>query len=308
MKTDKKARPLDRPVDNTVLAAAQTAALITDSVAQVPEELARQLGITVVPLSVQIEGVPYRDGVDLNLSELYRRMREEKILPTTIAPTPVEFEQAMRGCLSSGAQAVLCITISSRLSSSYTSACLAANLLRENHPERTIEVFDSLTAAAAEGSIVLAAARRAALGDSLQAVLEAARAARGRTGLVASFETLEYLRRGGRIGKAAYMLGSLIDIKPVVTLDAEGTVAPLASARTTRRALQVMVNYVARRTKGCRRLSLTILAADAPEQAASLRELVLQRLHPAEIQDSVFTPVMGVHTGPGLIGLAYACE
>lgn len=290
------------------LTQAQRVALVTDSVAQVPAKEAGELGISVVPLTVQIEGVPYHDGVDLDLDGLYQRMREEKILPTTIAPSPGEFEQVIEERLRSGAGSVLCITISSRLSSSYNNACLAANLIRENNPESRIEVLDSLNAAAAEGFIVLTAARSAAQGEPIEAVLESARQAGKRTGLVASFETLEYLARGGRIGKAAYMLGSLINIKPIVTLDADGTVAPLGRAPSTERALQTMVNYVAKQVKESRKLSLTILEAEAPEQAARLRELAEQKLHPAEINNSVFTPVMGVHTGPGLIGLVYAYE
>jgi DegV family protein with EDD domain len=296
------------PGGATILKQVQTVALVTDSVAQVPVEVSRELGISVVPLSVQIEGKPYHDGVDLDLAELYNRMRDEKIMPTTIAPSPGEFKEAMADCLRSGTKAVVCITISSRLSSSYNNACLAADMLREDDPACTIEVLDSLNAAAAEGYIVITAARLAARGEPIEAVIDAARAACGRTGLVASFETLEYLARGGRIGKAAYMMGSLINIKPVVTIDAEGTVSPLGKARSTKQAMQFMVDYVAKQVKGRRNLYLTILEADAPEQAARLQELVRQQLQPLEIHNSVFTPVMGVHTGPGLIGLVYAYE
>ncbi len=286
----------------------QTVALITDSVAQVPAETARALGISILPLTVQIEGKPYRDGVDLDLTGLYDRMRKEKVVPTTIAPTPGEFEQVMRQRLRSGAKSVLCITLSSRLSTGYQNAHLAARLLREEDPGLTIEVLDSLSAAACEGVIAIAAARAAKRGEPMEAIQQAARQAGGRTGLVASFETLEYLARGGRIGKVAYMMGSLIRIKPIITLDRAGTIAPVGAARSTSRALQTMVEYVAKQVKGRRNLHLTILEAEAPEQAAQLHELASRQLRPEEIHDSVFTPVMGVHTGPGLIGLVYSYE
>jgi DegV family protein with EDD domain len=291
-----------------VLAQGQAVALVTDSVAQVPVEVAFELGISVVPMAVQIDGRPYQDGVDLDLTELYYRMRNEKIVPTTIAPTPKAFQEAMVARLRCGAKAVLCITLSSRLSSSYQNACLAAELVREDDQKCTIEVLDSLKAAASEGFIVTTAARAAARGEPMQTVLEAAREAGSRTNLIASFETLEYLARGGRIGKAAYLMASLIHINPIVTIDKEGTVSPVGMARSTKQALQVMVDYVAKQVTGCQKLTLTILEADASEQAARLRDLACQLLQPAEIHDSVFTPVMGVHTGPGLIGLAYSYE
>ena len=142
----------------------------------------------------------------------------------------------------------------------------------------------------------------------MEAILQAARGAGSRTGLAASFETLEYLARGGRIGKVAYMMGSLIKIKPIITLDKEGTVAPVGAARSTKRALQAMVDFVARRVKGRQKLQITILEAEAPEQAAVLHELASRQLQPEAIHDSVFTPVMGVHTGPGLIGMVYFYE
>jgi DegV family protein with EDD domain len=286
----------------------KTVALITDSVAQVPVETARELGIAIVPLTVQIEGKPYRDGVDLDLTQLYNRMRNEKVVPTTIAPSPGEFEEAMRQCLDHGAKSVLCISLSSRLSSSYQNACLAARLLKEEEPGREIEVLDSLSAAACEGFMAITAAQAAARGEPMEAILQAARQAGSRTGLVASFETLEYLARGGRIGKAAYMMGSLINIKPIITLDQKGTVAPAGAARSTKRALQAMVDFVGKRAKGHKKLQLTILEAEAPEQAAQLLELAEAQLQPEGIHKSVFTPVMGVHTGPGLIGLVYYYE
>ncbi len=285
-----------------------TVALITDSVAQVPAETARELGISIVPLTVQIAGKTYRDGVDLDLAELYDRMRTEKVVPTTIAPSPGEYEAAMRNCLQTVPRPVLCITLSSRLSTGYQNACLAARLLQEENPDRSIEVLDSRSAAACEGFIAITAARAAARGEPMQAILEAARQACTRTGLVASFETLEYLARGGRIGKVAYRMGSLINIKPIITLDRDGTVAPVGAVRSPGRALQAMVDFVAKKVKDRRNLHLTILEAEAPGQAARLHDLAGRQLPSAEIRDSVFTPVMGVHTGPGLIGMVYDYE
>ena len=126
-----------------------------------------------------------------------------------------------------------------------------------------------------------------------------------RTGIVVSLATLEYLARGGRIGKAAYLMGSLINVRPLITLDAEGVTAPVAKARGKNRALASMVDWVADNVRGHEALTLAVMEASAPAAAAQLRDLAVRRLHPAEIFHSDFTPVMGVHTGPGLVGLGY---
>jgi DegV family protein with EDD domain len=283
-------------------------AIITDSVAQVPTELARELNISIVPMGVQINGKIYLDNLELDLAELYRRMRTEKITPTTTAPSAGEFKEVMNASLGAGAEAVLCITLSSKLSSSFNNACLAADLIREEKPGSNIQILDSLKAAASQGYMVIGAARAAARHESIEEILQEVHRIRSRTSLVASLDTLEYLARGGRIGKVAYRMGSMINIKPVITLDEDGTISPIAKVRSTQHALQVMVDHVSKKVKGCSRLYLTILEADAPRQASIFYEMIREQLQPLEIQKSVFTPVMGVHTGPGLIGLVYYYE
>lgn len=295
-------------VKKTRIDHSQTVAIVTDSVAQVPADIARQLNITVIPLIVNIEGKSYRDGVDLVLSELYRRMRTEKIMPTTTAPTPGQYQQTFQSLLRAGAQAILHVSLSSKLSSCYDIACLAAEKVRAEYPDRAIEILDTRKAAICEGFIAYIAARAAAEGKPLAEVVKAARAANPRTNLVATLETLEYLARGGRVGKATYMLGSMINIKPILTIDQEGTVNPVSKVRTESHALQTMLDYVAQKVKGCRKLYLAVLEADAAKQAAKLNELVQQNLQPTEIFQTDFTPVMGVHTGPGLVGLGYYYE
>jgi len=280
-------------------------AVIGDSVAQVPAEVAQQLGITIIPLIVQIEGTPYQDGVDLAPSELYRRMRSENIMPTTTAPSVGKYYETFRDKLEAGAPAILCITLSSKLSMAYGTACQAAELIRGNFPDRQIEVFDTRQAAISQGFITIAAARAAAEGKSMPEVIQAAEDAKKHTGIAATVETLDYLARGGRIGKAAYMAGSLIKIKPILFVDEEGMVAPLSRVRGDNRALQAIVDHVAHQTNGYKTLYLAVMEADAQDQAQQLEELALQVLHPKEIFHSEFTPVMGVHTGPGLVGLGY---
>lgn len=283
-------------------------AVITDSVAQVPTEMAQKLGITVVPLTVQIDGRPYLDGIDLAPLELYRRMRRENIMPTTTAPSLGQYQQAFLSRLQDGAQAALCVALSSKLSMGYNTACEAAKMVQDEFPDRHVQVLDSRQATISQGFVAIAAARAAAEGKPLPEVRRAAEEAKRRVGFAATLETLEYLARGGRIGKAAFMVGSLVKIKPILSIDEEGLVAPVNRVRGENHALQAIVDHVARQTEGHQNLHLAIMEADAQEQAALLRELALQKLQPTEIFHSEFTPVMGVHTGPGVVGLGYYYE
>jgi fatty acid kinase fatty acid binding subunit len=283
-------------------------AVVTDSVAQVPPEAAERWGISVVPLVVTIGADRYLDGVDLAPAELYRRMRVEKVQPKTSAPSIGQYLEAFRACLRAGAQAVLHVSLSSKLSTAYNASLQAAEMAGADFPDRTIEVLDSRQGAISEGFIAMAAARAAAEDRPLDAVAGCARDAMSHTGIVVSLATLEYLARGGRIGKVAYLMGSLINVRPLITLDAEGVAAPVAKARGENRALANMVDWVAENVRGHAAPTLAVMEAGAPEAAAQLRDLAVQRLHPAEIFHSDFTPVMGVHTGPGLVGLGYYYE
>lgn len=202
----------------------------------------------------------------------------------------------------------MCITLSRNLSSGYNNACLAAEQVRDEYRDRVIEILDSKQATLAEGFIAIAAARAARDGKPVGEVLQAAQAAARRVGLAAALETLEYVARGGRIGKAAYLAGSLVKIRPVVRITEEGILSPLNNVRTEARAMQVMLDYVASQKESGGRLHLAILEADALEQAAKLKALALQKLKPYQVFDAELTPVMGVHAGPGVIGLNYYYE
>ncbi|HMN00001.1 MAG TPA: DegV family protein [Anaerolineales bacterium] len=283
-------------------------AVVTDSVAQVPVDLARQLGITVIPFTVQMDGRTYLDGIDIEPGELYHRMRQDHVSPTTAAPSLGEYQRAFSSCLHGGTQSAFCISLSSKLSSGYTTACYAANATQQEFSDRVIQVFDSRQATISQGFVAIAAARAAMQGKSLEEVRQAAEDAKQRVGFAAALETLEYLARGGRIGKAAFMAGSLLKIKPILSIDDEGVVAPLNRVRGECHALQCIVEYVAHKTADCSTLRLAIMEADNPDHAAQLEELALQTLRPVEILHSEFTPVMGVHAGPGVVGLGYYYE
>lgn len=281
--------------------------IVTDSVAQVPEKLANQLDISVIPFSVQINNQRFLDGVDLSPRQLYQRMRTEKIVPTTSAPSIGEYLAAFRSRLHAGSQAILHVALASKLSSAYNNACEAAKQACLEFPGSAIEVFDSRHVTISQGFIAIAAAKAAAEGKPLLEVLDVARKASDRCGFAATLSSLEYLARGGRIGKAAYLLGSVVDIKPILTVN-DGIVTPVKIVRSNKHALHSIVDFVVQKSDGCRRLSIAIMSADDAEGASALKELAMQKMQPDELIEVEFTPVMGVHAGPGLIGMAYYFE
>ena len=285
----------------------QTATVVTDSVAQVPDADAERLGIPVVPFVVQIENEKFLDGIDLTPRLLYQRMREEKIVPTTSAPSPADYLNVFRSHLNKGIKAIIHLCLSSKLSSAYNNACEAAKRACEEFPERSVEVIDTLLAGIPQGFIVMAAAERARKGEPFSEILQYVKKTIRQCGLAATPETLEYLARGGRIGKAAFLLGSMIQIKPILTLE-DGVVSPIRNVRTGKRALETIIDYVAKKLQGHKNFKIAILEAGDAERALVMMDLVIKKLNPVTIIHTEFTPVMGVHTGPGLVGLAYFYE
>lgn len=289
-------------------AASPKVAIVTDSVAQVPEDLARRLNVSVVPFPVILDNQVMRDGVDLAADELYRRMREERAMPSTSHPSVGEYVEAFRRPLAAGAMGVLHIGLAQSVSAAIVTATKAAEMVRAEFPDKAVEVFDSGIVTIAQGFIVMEAATLAAQGASMAEVKARAEHVRARVGFVASLDTLEYLARGGRIGRVSSMLGSLLRVKPIVTVNAKQGVIPLARARGNHASLTLMVEHALKVTGRHRVIRLGIMQAAAPERAAQLREMAEEALRPAEVYLTDLTPVMGAHAGPGVVGLAYQWE
>jgi DegV family protein with EDD domain len=233
--------------------------VVTDSVAQVPPAKERKLGIPTIPFRILIAGREYRDGVSLTAAEVYRRMRAEQALPTPAHPSVGEYAEVFRQCLQRGARGVLYAGLSGALSGSVNAATDAIQMLRTEFPDQTIVVLDTKTAAIPQGFIAMEAARAAALGASLEEVRNRAEGARRRVGFAAILDTLEYLARGGRIGRSASLMGSLLQVKPVVTIETDGIVAPVARPRGNHAALEFIVNFVRERTVGSTELHLAVM-------------------------------------------------
>lgn len=274
-------------------------AVVTDSAACVPAHLVEEYGIHVVPFELVWDGRSYRDGVDIAPAEVYRRLREGKSWPTTSQPSLGDFA-TLYTQLSQEVEGIVSIHIPDTLSGTLQAARLAAEQVNASVP---IRIVDAGTAAIAEGFVVLAAARAAAAGASLDEVVAAAESVIPRVGLFATLETLEHLQRGGRVGEAAALLGSRLHLHPILYL-AEGRVKMAGVTRSRRKALEEIVNLMAQRV-GTHPLCVSVFHADAPEDVEYLRREINARFNCREFYITEFTPVMGAHTGPGTVGLAF---
>lgn len=276
-------------------------AVVTDSVACIPPALAQELDIQVIPLQVTLGANTYLDGVDLTPTEFYRRFRETTPHPTTSQPSLGSFAR-LYARVGQQVDGIVSIHVAERLSATVETARLAA----EQASPVPIRVLDSGTATAAEGFIALAAARAAGSGGDLEEVVSVAEHHRNRVGLFCALATLEHLGRGGRIGQAAALLASRLRICPIVHL-AEQEVQVSAVTRTRKRALDRLLGLVAERV-GSVPIRASVFHADAAEEADWMAQQVQERCRCVEFFMSEFTPVMGAHTGPGVVGIAFCVE
>ena len=268
-------------------------AVVTDSVADLPPQVAEEFGITVVPLVVRFGTELYRDGLDLDPDQFYGKLKTSKALPATSVPPPAAFADAYNR-LAEKTNEIVVICLTSKLSATYQVALQAVGLLKKRC---RIEVLDSQWAVMAQGFIAIAAAKAARAGASLDEVVDVARHTMRRVDMVAAFDTLEYLERGGRIGKAQAFLGSLLKVNPIICMK-NGEVHPLARERSRVRAIDYLYDFVA--TFG----NVEGLAVEYATDSDEADKLV-QRLRSKYPQVSIYltrtSPVIGTHTGPGLI-------
>ncbi|HNY20488.1 MAG TPA: DegV family protein [Flexilinea sp.] len=282
--------------------------VVTDSAAQVPTEAIDKYGIEVIPLLISFDNKNYLDGIDISAHELYQKMRNDKIVPKTSAPTIMQFYQSFEKHIKEGVSEILFVSLSSKLSSTYNAALDAAKMVREKYHDCEIVIYDSLMATIAQGFLAIEAARRLEEGMPMKNVLTFLDGARKRIGIVAALDTLEYLARGGRIGKAQYILGTAIQILPILGIDQEGIVAPVANLRGKRKVIPTMVSLIKKQIGAYHKARFAVMEADAHERAVDLQKAAMEAFPGNEFPIVEFTPVMGAHTGPGLIGLAYYWE
>ena len=272
--------------------------IVTDSTAGLPAELVEELGIQIVPIPLIRDGQTYLDGVDITPTEVYRRLRAGDRGFSTSAPSVPEFLRVYQAA-GQGASGVLSIHMSPELSHTYDVA-LAASERVEGVP--TV-VFNCNSAAIGQGSVALEAARAAATGASLEEVVVRAKQIAAMIQFLLTLDTFEYLRKSGRMGGAAALLGNMLQIRPVLYIPA-GTVEVFARPRTKSRAIRLILRQMAGQPKD-RPMHAAIVHADVLEEAEELQRTVSGRFDCAELLVTEFTPVVGAHAGPGLLGIAF---
>jgi len=271
--------------------------IVTDSSCDLPDEVIAQNRIEVVPLTIRFGEEELIDREELSGDEFWRRLTTGAALPETAAPSVGRFQQAFTRMVSSGADGIVVVGISSKISATLQSATLAAEQYTAGIP---IRVVDSSLVSAALGLAVITAAEVAASGASIDEVEAAARHACERGRIFATLDTLEYLRRGGRIGGAQALIGGLLDVKPLVAFE-EGKVAAAGRVRSRKKALAAVLEHVQEQQGGIDRLA--VVHSDPPDLAEFVRRLA--EVYPGEMMMARFGSVVGTHVGPNAIGVTY---
>ena len=270
--------------------------IVTDSACDLPEAVCEQLGIEVVPLSIRFGEREYVDRKELSTDAFWRELESASTLPETAAPSVGAFEETFRKLSDEGADGIVCINLSAKMSATMQSAQVAAKALDGETP---IEIIDSMSASMGIGNLALIAARRAANGATVEEIVREVEAARARQHVYAAVDTLEYLRKGGRIGGAQAMLGSMLSIKPVIVVK-DGAVEQGGKVRTRSKALQFLIDQI----PAGKVEMISVLHANAPDIDDFLK--MLEPVVPdAEVVVGKIGPVVGVHTGPRLMGIAW---
>ncbi|MFQ5997373.1 MAG: DegV family protein [Dehalococcoidales bacterium] len=270
--------------------------VVTDSVSDLPPQVVKELGITIIPLNVRFGEKVYRDGIDITSEQFYRELVDSKVLPVTSVPAPGAFAEAYNK-LAEETDEILVIALSSKLSGTYEVARQSVGLMER---KCRVEVIDSQWAVMAQGFLVIAAAKAAQAGANLDEVLEVVRGNMTRVDIRAAFDTLEYLRRGGRIGAAQAFLGSALRIHPIITMK-DGLVEPAGRARSRAKAMDHLYQFA----MGYSHIEgMAVEEAACPDDADLLIERLSDKFPKERIYRTKTTPVIGTHTGPGLLLVA----
>jgi DegV family protein with EDD domain len=266
--------------------------IVTDSAADIPPDIAQKLNIRVVPFTIHFGDSVYVDGVDMDAARFYRVLRESPHFPRTSQPSVGLFEDAYREAQGQGYD-VVSIHISSRLSGAFDGASVAVRSV----PGASVHLVDSRFAAMVQGTFVIAAARMAADGANAESIVAAVESLRDRTQIAIMVDSLSYLHRGGRIGLAQSMLGSMLSIKPIISVE-DGVVVPKMRARSAMRAVQSMFELAGSLEP---LQEVMVLHSNAPELVDEFRRL-LKPTH-GDSPVGVLGPVVGTHVGDGCVGI-----
>lgn len=280
-------------------------AIVTDSVASIPEALIETLGIHWVPYYIHRGQEVLRDLWTIQREAFYHWLPSAVELPKTANPSPGDYLQMYRSLYAEqGVREIVSIHITSKGSGAYQSALVAKQMLVDAFPDLRIEVIDTLNVAMCQGWMVIEAARAALAGKPLAEIVSLVKGMIPITRMIQTADTLKYLYMGGRIGKAAQLVGSLLSIKPLIGME-DGVIVPLGQARSRRAAYEKMVEMVESAMGKAGKIKIAFLHAAALEEAEKIKRLFEERLTCVESLIAELSPALGVHTGPGTAGVCY---
>ncbi|UCH51467.1 MAG: DegV family protein [Chloroflexota bacterium] len=271
--------------------------IVTDSSADLPSSVIEELGITVVPLYVRFGEKVYRDRVDISDDEFYDRLQHDPVHPNTIQPTPQDFVEAYQK-LSQEADGIISIHLSSKLSGTHNSAIQAKEQIPKTCP---VEVIDSQNLTMALGMLDIIAANAAKASKNLPDIVEEVNKAIPNIHLLGLLDTLKYLLLGGRIGKAKALLGSVLNVKPMLMLK-DGEVVPAGQVRTRSKGIERLVDFVENATDI---QNLAIVYNTTPDEAQTLAERIGSKFSKDRVSLARVGPMLGVHMGPGALLVAF---
>ncbi len=273
-----------------------TVKIVTDSLSDITSDLAEELGITIVPLTVLFGQESYLDRVTITTDEFYHRLIHGDVWPTTTQPTPAAFADIYNK-LAEETSEILVITLSSKLSGTYQSAMSAKESVKK---DCRIEVIDSLRVAMGMGLVTIAAAKEAQKGTNLDGMVDFVNKALPRSHLIIYFDTLKYLAKGGRIGRASRLLGSILSFKPILTVR-EGEMSPVTRVRSQPAGMEYLYNFV---TSFPHIEAIAVEHTTLPDEADRLVERISASFPRENIYRSTVSPVLGVHAGPNAVAVS----
>lgn len=274
-------------------------AIVTDSTSDLHPSVRQQWGLEVVPLNVHFGEEVFQDGVTIGPEEFYPKVLQSAQHPSTSAPAAGQFLEVYKRLHEEG-KSILSVHISSKLSATVQSATMAKEML----PEAEIEIVDSQSTSLGLGMTALAAAAKARAGEDLAAVAAEARRVAGKVHILFGVDTLEFLQRGGRIGKAQAFIGGLLGFKPLLTID-DGLVAPADRVRGKSKVLPRILELMEQRVPAGTALKVAVWHAMAEEEARRWADAIAARYQVDEVAFGVIGPVVGTHTGPGALGVCF---
>ena len=278
-------------------------AVLTDSTAGLPETILNNLNIKTVAYYIHRGQDVLRDLVTIQRDEFLRWMITARSAATTASPSPGDYLNAYEELAGAGAGEIISLHMSSKISGGYQAAVVAQGMLKESHPSLRLAVIDTLNASMCQGWMVMEAARAALAGLSLDQITTVVGNMIPISHMIQTADTLRYLYLGGRIGKAQNLLGSMLNIKPLIGLEA-GEIVPLGKAHSRGQAYQQMADMVAQ-VIGKGRVRIAYVHAGAQGEVEKIKSLVEKKVEVVESLLTEFTPAIAVHSGPGTVGLCY---